>query len=327
MSTLTDRYVWAVIREVSERQRPELEREVRALVADAIEARADDGSLDADAAERAALTELGDPRELAGRYSDKPQFLIGPGLYPVWRGLLTTLLPIVPPIVGVVVLAAELLSGDTPGQAIVSGLGTGFAVALQIAFWVTLVFAVIERTTGTTGLEHTWSVDDLPELPGDGRLGVAEFAATLVFNVLLIVTLLWFQLSPPIVIDGVAYTLFDPALWSFWLPYFIVVTVVETLLAIAIFVRGHMTWTFATLNALLGAAFAIPAVYLMQNGLLFNPALVEEVESITGSSQWFSWTTAIISVIVLLIVGFDALDGFMKARRASTPGVHSVVGQ
>jgi hypothetical protein len=115
-------------------------------------------------------------------------------------------------------------------------------------------------------------------------------------------------------------------LWSFWLPYFIVVTVVEILLAIAIFVRGRMTWTFATLNALLGAAFAIPAVYLLQNGLLFNPALVAEIDSATGG-QWLDYTATLTSAIILLIVGFDALDGFMKARRASTPGVHSVAGQ
>jgi hypothetical protein len=326
MSTLTDRYVWAVIRAVPQHQRTELEREVRALVADAIEARTAGGETDADATERAALIELGDPGALAARYADKPQVLIGPALYPVWSQLLTTLLPIVPPIVGVVVAAAELLSGDTPGQAIVSGLGTGFMVALQITFWMTLVFAVLERTTSTTDFEHTWSVDELPELPSKGRLGVGEFAATLVFNVLLIVALLWVQLAPPIVIDGVAYPLFDPALWSFWLPYFIVVTLVEILLAIAVFAHGHMTWTFATLNALLGAAFAIPAVYLLMNELLFNPQLVTAVDSATGG-RWLGFTTAFISAIVLIVVGWDALDGFMKARRASMPGVHSVAGQ
>ena len=129
MSTLTDRYVWAVIRSVPGRQRTELEAEVRALVADAIEAQAAADPTNPEAAERAALSELGDPGVLAGRYADRTQYLIGPKLFPEWRRLLTTLLPIVPPIVGVVVLAANLLSGSTVGQAIVAGLGTGFSVA------------------------------------------------------------------------------------------------------------------------------------------------------------------------------------------------------
>jgi hypothetical protein len=326
MSTLTDRYVWAVVRAVPQVQRAELEREVRALVADAIEARTAAGETDPDAAERAALTELGDPGALAARYADKPQVLIGPVLYPVWSQLLTTLLPIVPPIVGVVVMAAELLSGDSPGQAIVSGLGTGFMVAVQITFWMTLVFAVLERTTGTTDFEHTWSVDELPELPDEGRLGVVEFGFTLAFNVLLIVGLLWVQFAPPIVIDGVAYPLFDPELWSFWLPYFIAVTVVEIALAIVVFRRGRWTWTTAVFNALLGAAFAIPAVYLLMNDLLFNPQLVAAIDSATGG-QWLGFTTAFISGIVLLIVVWDAIDVFLKARRASTRPTVAATGQ
>ncbi len=326
MSTLTDRYVWAVIRSVPERQRSDLEREVRALVADATEAQTGDGAVDRAAAERAALTELGDPGALAARYADRPQVLIGPTLYPVWSRLVTTLLPIVPPIVGVVVLVAELLSGDTPGQAIVSGLGTGFMVALQMAFWITLVFAVIERTSGTTGLEHAWTVDELPDLPQDGRMGVAEFAVTIAFYVLAIAALLWVQLLSPIVVDGQSFPLFDPALWSFWLPYFIVQTGLEIVLLIAVFVRGRMTWTLAILNALLGAAFAIPAVYLLQNGLLFNPALVAEIDQATGG-QWLGWTVTITSVVIVLIFGFDAVDGFMKARRASNPAVRAVAGQ
>jgi hypothetical protein len=327
MSSLTDRYVWAVVRAVPQHQRTELDREVRALVADAIEARTAGGETDPDTAERTALAELGDPGALAARYADRPQMLIGPTLYPVWYRLLTTLVPIVPPIVGAVVLGSNLLSGSTVGQAIVAGLGTGVAVAIQIAFWLTLVFAVIERTTGTTGLEPAaWKVDDLPELPDEGRLGVVEFAFSLAFNLLLIAGLLWVQFAPPIVIDGTAYPLFDPELWSFWLPYFIAVTIVEIVLAIAVFRRGRWTWTTAVLNAVVGAAFAIPAVYLLLNDLLFNPQLVAAIDSATGG-QRLGFTTAIIGGIVLLIVVWDAIDVFLKAHRASTRPAATATGQ
>ena len=176
----------------------------------------------------------------------------------------------------------HLLSGDTPGQAIVSGLGTGFMVALQITFWATLVFALLERTTGTTGLEHTWSVDDLPDVPDDDRLGVVEFAFTLVFDVLLIVGLLWVQLASPIVLDGVAYPLFDPALWSFWLPYFLVVIAVEIVFSFVVFFRGQWTYPLAVINAALSAAFMIPALWLLLNGQLFNPDLIAKLEALTG---------------------------------------------
>ena len=86
MTTLTDRYVWAVLRAVPSRQRDELEPEIRALVADAADAHADNAA--PDAAERAALVELGDPDALAARYTDATRFLIGPRLYPEWERLL-----------------------------------------------------------------------------------------------------------------------------------------------------------------------------------------------------------------------------------------------
>ena len=107
MTTLTDRYVWAVLRAVPEAQRAELERELRALVADTIDARLAAGTPAAEA-ERAALIELGDPERLAARYTDQNLYLIGPRLYLEWRRVLFMLLPVVPPIVGMVVLAAQL---------------------------------------------------------------------------------------------------------------------------------------------------------------------------------------------------------------------------
>ena len=60
MSTLTDRYVWGVLRAVPPAQRADLEPEIRAMVADAVEARVAAGVVPAEA-ERAAVAELGDP--------------------------------------------------------------------------------------------------------------------------------------------------------------------------------------------------------------------------------------------------------------------------
>lgn len=309
MSSLTDRYVRAVLRAVPGRQRPELEPEVRALVADTIDAHGED--------ERAALIELGDPGILAARYTDQTQFLIGPGLFPEWRRLLTVLLPILVPIIAIIAAGSTLIAGSTIGEAIVAAGVTSIGVAVQTAFWVTLVFAVIERTTGTTGVAPSrWSVDDLPEVPDDGRMSVFEFGATITVNVLVIAGLLWVQLQPPIVVDGQAFALFDPALWAFWLPWFLLVLVGETLFTVALYLRRRWTWTLASINAALGAAFALPAVYLWSNDLLLNPALVDQISASTGST-WIGVSGAITMTVIVVIVAWDAIDGFRKARRAS----------
>ena len=153
-SSLTDRYVHAVLRHVPSNDRAELEREIRALIADTIEAKTDaDPTLDADAAERAALTELGEPVALAGRYTGRANYLLGPEVYPVWRRMVTVLLGVLIPTLGIVVLTANLLAGSTPGTAIGAGITTIFNAAVQTLFWFTLVFALIERFAGSADRE------------------------------------------------------------------------------------------------------------------------------------------------------------------------------
>lgn len=317
MTALTDRYVWAVLRAVPRPQRADLEPEIRALVADAIEARTGEPALTGDAAETAALTELGDPNALAARYSGEPQYLIGPTFYAEWRRLLTLLLPIIVPIVTAVVLAANLLSGNTIGEAITDSFGTALMVALQTVFWFTLVFAVIERVTRHDSIKgKPWRVDDLPELPDNGRISIADAVMTVIANVAVAAGILWVQLATPFVVDGQAYPLFDPALWSFWLPYFFFIVVLEIVFTIVLYLRGRWTWGMASINALLGAAFAIPAVWLLQNDLLFNPALVSAVGEATDGT-WLEVTGIVIGVMVVLIAASDAIDGFRKALAAS----------
>lgn len=74
---LFDSYVWAVVRSLPEKQRPEIRRELRASLSDAIEGRIAAGA-DAESAERAAILELGDPDALAVGYANRPLYLIGP---------------------------------------------------------------------------------------------------------------------------------------------------------------------------------------------------------------------------------------------------------
>ena len=180
MSTLSERYVWGVMRSIPEQQRADLEPEIRALVADAVEAaqaraaaeaatnpdavtRAD---VDTAASERAALTGLGDPELLAARYMDRSLYLIGPAYFLDYKRLLTLLLSIVVPIVTLATMAAGFIAEEAVVTAVINGLGAGFMVGLQLAFWITVSFAAVERYgKGRTGPFDAWSLDDLPARP------------------------------------------------------------------------------------------------------------------------------------------------------------------
>jgi hypothetical protein len=309
-ASLTDRYVSAVLRALPSKQRPELELEIRGLVADTIDAKAGD--------ERAALVELGDPSQLAARYTGAPQYLIGPTVFPAWKQLVTTLVAVLVPIITATSFGASLINQSDLVPAIVNAIGTALMVAVQTAFWITLVFAFVERGTKIEGLAgaEPWTPESLPDLPDEGRMGITDMAGTVVANVLLIGALLWFQLQPRIEIDGTAFQLFDPSVWSFWLPYFIGLAVLEIVFAVAVWRRGHWTYGAAIVNAVLGAAFAIPAVWLWANDLLFNPELVAAIQrEVPG--DWLGITGMVTIIVIISVVAWDAIDGFLKARRAT----------
>ena len=154
-------------------------------------------------------------------------------------------------------------------------------------------------------------------LPAPDRLSLGEAVASVAFAVFVIVTIVWVQLWPPIQIDGTAYPLFDPTTWTWWLWYVLAIMAAEIVFAIALYLRGRWTWAFATVNAILAAAFAIPAVYLVQEDLLLNDELVAAVDAQAGDGNWFAITMGITVVVIVVITVIDAVDGFRKAWRTS----------
>ena len=315
MSTLSDRYVWGVLKEVPQSQRADLEPEIRALVADAVEARAESGE-DRKAAERAALEELGDPGLLAARYTDRTMVLIGPRVYPEWRRLLSVLLPIVVPIVIIVATAAAYLGGTQPAQLIGVAISTGIGVAVQTVFWVTLVFALIERygQEDVASLSEPWTPDRLPETPSESvKPKLVETVLSIVALGLLAGALVWQQVATPITIDGTGYSLFDPALWSFWIPWFLLILALELVFTIVRWSRGGWTWVLAGVNLVLNIAFVVPAIWLFNTGQLFDPALIAAIEAEVGPATWLQTTIVIGTVIAVAVAAWDSIDGFRQA--------------
>ena len=88
MSTLSDRYVWGVLRAVPQAKRAELEPEIRALVADAVEARADGTRGPQGRRARRARRSWATPSCWPRATLDRSMVLIGPRFYPEWRRLL-----------------------------------------------------------------------------------------------------------------------------------------------------------------------------------------------------------------------------------------------
>ncbi|MFI0794669.1 permease prefix domain 1-containing protein [Micromonospora rubida] len=314
MSSLTDRYLAATLRAVPAPRREELDAELRGSIEDMIEARTDAGR-DADAAEREVLNELGNPDRLAARYADRRLQLIGPTYYLHWQRLLRLLLTFVPALAGTTVGVIQAATGEDLVPAIASGFGTAFEVAVQVTFWVTLAFAIIERVEPSLKLP-VWTVDQLPEVPAKQDMTLTDIAASAALMLFAAAFLPWQHFwSWARQIDGERIPLLDPALWRSWLPVLMAVLLAGVVFELVKYRVGRWTWPLVAVKAALDLAFSVPVVWLLVNDRLLNPDLIERFTWLQDEGNLQSITViAIITTAVVLV--WDLIDSGVKARRA-----------
>ncbi|WP_314505342.1 permease prefix domain 1-containing protein [uncultured Microbacterium sp.] len=316
-TTLTDRYVTAAMRTVPEKQRDDLGAELRASIADQVDGRMENGEHHA-AAERAVLTELGDPDKLAAGYTDRPLHLIGPKYYLEWWRLLKLLLWIVLPAAAFGIALAETLEGQPIGSIIGGVVVTLISVAVHLCFWTTLVFVIVERTGARAGSFTEWSVDQLPE-PRQRGVGFADLIVSLVFLALAAGAVIW-DLTigfVPASVSGAGEPLpfLNPALWPWWIAGLFVLMALEATLAVVVYLIGRWTPALAVANAVLALAFAVPALLLLSQGQLLNPQFFPTVVGAGGAE-----VAAIVNVVfgfgIVLIAVWDIIDVVLKTVRS-----------
>ncbi|WP_434743651.1 permease prefix domain 1-containing protein [Micromonospora sp. SH-82] len=309
MSSLTDRYLAATLESVPAGRRPEISAELRASIADAVDDRVGAGA-DHRSAEREVLTELGDPQRLAARYADQRLQLIGPAYYLTWRNLLRQLLTYVPAIVGTVVGLVNVFDGDGFG-AIGPAVATALSVAVHICFWVTLGFAIMERT-GETRYLTRWTVDDLPEATVERQITLTDTISSVV--VLLFTVSVAFFPWQQLRVDGEPMALLDPDLWGFWLPVILGVLIATIVFEFVKYRVGHWNWGLVVVNALLGLAFTVPVIWLLLTERLLNPDLVARFEWLREGGN-LDTLTVVTVVVLVAITAWDVVDSIVKAHR------------
>ncbi|MER5701605.1 permease prefix domain 1-containing protein [Micromonospora sp. NPDC002296] len=314
MTSLTDRYLAATLRAVPAPRREEIATELRTSIEDMIEGRTDAGR-DAATAEREVLTELGNPDRLAARYADRRLQLIGPTYYLHWQRLLRLLLTFIPALVGTIVGVVQAATGEAPIPAITSGFGTAFEVAIQITFWVTLTFAIIERADPSLKLPE-WTVDQLPEVPAKQDMTLTDIAASVALLLFTAAFLPWQHFwSWARQIDGERIPLLDPALWRSWLPVLLAVLLAGVVFELVKYRVGRWTWPLVAVKAALDLAFTVPVVWLLADDRLLNPDLVERFAWLQDEGNRQSITVIAIITTVMVLV-WDLIDSGVKARRA-----------
>jgi hypothetical protein len=316
--TLTDRYLDVVAHEVPHDRRDEVVAQLRASLAREVTARTARGT-SLDEAEREALEALGNPRRVADRAAG-PRWLIGPRVYPDYLRVLRLVLVIALPIVATVVAISTALAGQNLAGVAGSALAAVANTGVMATFWVSVVFAVLDRAGGSLHPEHeTWSVADLPA-PVRHRVSLGDTIGGIVMAVLLIAVVLWpWQYVPSVGAEPVPVLSADlrPEVTAL----LVAVLVAGIALDVVVYLVGRWTVLLAALTTLLDVVFAGVVITVVASSSLFDPAFVAALASspVLDGSQADSVVSALgtgLAWVVGIVCAADAVTAWVKAVRA-----------
>lgn len=324
----TERYLAAVLRSIPEPKRTDVERELRSSIEDAIDERQASG-MDASNAERAVLEALGDPSALAGAYTGRPNYLIGPELFPLYSRFLPRLVAVAVPVAALVMGAVKIAGGGDLQAAIASGISGAINVGIGIAFWATATFVFLEwagparqARSELVAASGRWTQERLPKV-SDGRISVREVAGEIATVLISIGILLFVGGLSTTTASHVEVPLLDRGFSAVWLPILIALTVLRGFAHLLAYNAGRWTLFLAFTNGLLQLLFAVVLVTAALGGAIVN---IDFARVIGWPDLGDGGGVAMLTVAVgtVLASGWEILRIALRARRAQ--GLGPLVG-
>ncbi|MBP3970288.1 hypothetical protein KAF80_14715 [Bacillus sp. WL1] len=328
---LIDIYVEEVAKRLPEKNRDDIILELRSTIEDMLP---DDYNEDD---EKRVLEKLGSPVSLANGYLDRPMHLIGPRYFDVYTTLLKMIIPIAA-VIALIAMVAENFVGYDGEQAVLNvilnvigkGIGEITEVGLHVFFWLTLVFAILERTDKDKGTEplttslKKWTPDDLKNtsyVPKKKSISKFEVFGGLMWTA--IWATLYFYANHLVGVYNatesglkfVAPTFNQDVLLQYW-PIVVIVIMFEIGISLYKLVQGQWTKKLAIGNAILQIVGTIVFIVIVVNPHLFNEGFITYVANVftTSPEEFKNWLIGGGIIIYILSAALNIFDGFRKAR-------------
>ncbi|MCC2377590.1 hypothetical protein LKM00_08985 [Bacillus wiedmannii] len=328
---LIDIYVEEVAKRLPEKNREDIILELRSTIEDMLP---DDYNEDD---VKRVLEKLGSPVSLANGYLDRPMYLIGPRYFDVYTTLLKMIIPIAA-VIALIAMVAENFVGYDGEQAVLNvilnligkGIGEIIEVGLHVFFWLTLVFAILERTDKDKGTQplttslKKWTPDDLKNtsyVPKKKSISKFEVFGGLMWTAIW-ATLYFYANHLVGVYHGtesglkfVAATFNQDVLLQYW-PIVVIVIVFEIGISLYKLVQGQWTKKLAIGNAILQIVGTIVFIVIIVNPHLFNEGFITYVANVftTSPEEVKKWLIGGGIIIYILSAVLNIFDGFRKAR-------------
>lgn len=317
---LIERYIYAVTQHLPSSQQEDVAKELHATIEDMV-ADSSQGKSE-EIAITSVLEELGNPMILAQQYSNAKQYVIGPQWFGIYKQILVNLLRTVPFIVATIVLLSNMFGSKSHvGTAITNALGAGCGVAIQIAFWVTLVFFIMERSdTKPTEFNKSWTVAMLPELPKprqissfESLMGMIMIAAFGIFLILLHFKPGWFGTNSSVEV-------LNPELWKLWMPAFLVLLFADFVHHIRKFVVGNWTRSLVIIEVLLCLISSMFIVSLVMTQTVVNPEFVNIMaeKGLENPDEVVKWSVNITAAALVILNTWDIVETLWKKAKVGS---------
>ncbi|MGG0186527.1 HAAS signaling domain-containing protein [Bacillus rhizoplanae] len=328
---LIDIYIHEVTRRLPEKNREDIALELRSTIGDMLP---DDYS---EEDVKAVLEKLGSPVTMASGYRDWPMHLIGPRYFDVYVTLLKMILPIAA-VISLISMIAIHFIGYSGEQAVINivfsligkGIGSIIEVGIHVFFWLTLVFAILERADKgrdeqpLTASLKKWTPDDLKNIsyvPKKKAISKGEVFASLMWTA--IWSTLYFYANHLVGVyergrDGLEFvtpTFNQEVLHGYW-PIVLVVIGFEIALALYKLLKGQWTKGIAICNAALQLIATIVFIVIVINPNVITQDFITYMADLftITANQFKTWIVEGGIFIFILSAVINIFDGFRKAR-------------
>lgn len=279
------------------------------------------------------LTELGKPWQVAASYNTENNYLVGPAFYQSYLSILLLVVGIGAAVSLVFTVLDWIISGpsfDNLFGFILQLIASIFNGVIQGAFWVTVVFVVLERN----GVNPS----ELPVFRKDGslsaalkqpvsdprRISRAETLFEMIF--LLIFTALFYYRHQLIAL----YTNLDGNLertsllvneqLQYYMPFILALAAVNFVVLIFKFIWRRWNVSLAISNLFYNLLAGLLAVVMLLDDKLFNPEFFAKLNQMLGNTassaqQWPATTIRVLIAVIILTSMWDALEPFLKLRK------------
>ena len=328
---LIEIYIQEVTRRLPEKNRDDIALELRSTIEDMLP----DDFNEEDIKE--ALEKLGSPVSLASGYRDQPMHLIGPRYFDVYLSLFKMILPIAA-VISFISMMAEYFIGYAGDEAIMNvalhlmgeGIWRIIEVGIQVFFWLTLTFAILERTDkGKDGVPLTaslkkWTPEDLKNIayiPKKKAITKLEVFGNLLWTA--IWATLYFYANQLVGVyrggsEGLEFkipAMNQDVLLQYW-PIVVVVIGLEILLSLYKLIKGQWSKRIALFNAVVQLVGTVVFMVILLNPNLLSfefISFMSDVFTINANQFTASFIGGILFIFIVSAV-ISVYDGYKKAN-------------